>query len=208
MDYKGGYKDDEEHGYGILKTVSGSSYEGEWVEGKYHGEGTYSWPSGSQYQGQWVEGRKEGHGVLTLYSGNVYDGQWLDGKRHGWGVYRVARPACGGLAVYEGEWSKDERTGRGITLGADAPGALGCSIAATLEISRYENGKRVGQGVRWVDPSSFKSRTPLKPGETPTYTGPWRLVDGREIEEIDDAAAESIANDLGLQVPTFSKFRT
>ena len=204
MHYKGGYKDDEEHGQGKLTTDSGSSYEGNWQDGKYHGEGTYQWPSGSSYKGQWVEGRKEGRGAFTLYNGNVYDGDWVNDQRHGWGVYTVAKPTCGGLSIYEGEWVKDLRTGRGTTLGADAPGSLGSATAATLEISRYDDGKRVGEGVRWLDGSKFKAP---RPGDDPIFTGPWRLQDGREVEEIDDATADAIAKSLDLEVPTFAKFK-
>mmetsp|Transcript_34144 Transcript_34144/g.67981 ORF Transcript_34144/g.67981 Transcript_34144/m.67981 type:complete len:235 (-) Transcript_34144:272-976(-) len=180
--FEGYWKDDEQEGKGHLTTTAGSEYDGEWQAGKWHGKGTYKWQSGSVYAGQWVEGKKQGHGTLTLYSGNTYEGEWKADTRHGWGVYKVHRPTAGGCAVYEGEWANDQCTGRGTSKGFDG----------AVEINRYENGKRVGAGVRWLDPSRVKL------GEA---TGPFRLTDGREGDLMEEAEAVAIAQEIGVPLP-------
>ena len=141
----------------------------------------------STYSGQWADGKKHGRGKLTLYSGNSYDGDWRDNKRHGWGLYVVAKPTIAGIAAYEGEWVEDARTGRGMSKGADGH----------LEICAYEDGKRVGEGVRILDESK------LKTGSTEPK-GPFRLTDGKLGEEIPVGVAEGIAAKLGFKaLPSF-----
>ena len=65
-------------------------------------------------------------------------------------------------------------------------------------MSRFSaEGKRVGEGVRFLDPSLLKA--PL-PADGPS---PIRIVDGKEAEEIDAEAAEKICASLGVPVPSF-----
>ena len=189
--YEGQWKDDEQEGYGKLRTHAGTSYEGEWKAGEFHGEGTYVFQkygkaeASSVYAGQWSEGKKHGKGKLTLYSGNSYDGEWVQDKRDGWGLYTIANPTIGGLAAYEGEWVQDARTGRGISKGYDGH----------LEICTYKEGLRVGEGVRIVDESKLK-KDDLK--------GPFALHEGKLGEEISLADAEAVAASLGFKsLPTF-----
>ena len=89
-----------------------------------------------------------------------------------------------GLAVYEGEWDHDKRTGRGSSRNAQGH----------VEQCTYENGERVGEGVRWHDPKQ------LKEWET---KGPFRLKDGKVVAGISVAEAEGISKSLRLTVPTF-----
>ena len=207
--YDGHWKDDHEHGFGHLKVSPdptiyaksdnrGSEYSGEWQAGMRHGAGTHTWSGGSTYEGQWSSDVKEGKGKLTLANGNTYDGEWKANQRHGWGVYKVAKPTIGGIAVYEGEWYKDVIHGRGTTRVFDG----------AVEISRYEGGKRVGEGVRWIDqqtllkPDGTRKLPPVGASEE-DEAGPWKLVDGLEAGVIDDAGAAAIASSLALPVPTF-----
>lgn len=185
MTYDGQWKDDAEHGKGSLKISDGSSYEGDWIDGCMTGEGAYRWASGSVYEGQWHEGMQQGHGKLMLCNGNSYEGEWQANERHGWGLYTVSAPTPAGMAVYEGEWVNGVRAGRGTTRGADGH----------VEVSRFENGTRVGKGARWVDPA--KCRAWEQVGKC------WRLKDGRAVEQIEPDAAEAIAEELNLPVPTF-----
>ena len=141
----------------------------------------------STYSGQWADGKKHGRGKLTLYSGNSYDGDWKENKRHGWGLYVVDKPNIAGIAAYEGEWVEDARTGRGMSKGADGH----------LEICAYEDGKRVGEGVRILDVSKLKTGT-TEP------KGPFKLTDGKLGDEIPIGVAEGIAAKLGFKaLPTF-----
>ena len=141
-------------------------------------------PTASVYAGQWQEGKKHGKGKLTLYSGNCYDGQWKADKRHGWGMYTVAEPTTAGMAAYEGEWVEDARTGRGISKGKDGH----------VELCTYNDGKRVGEGVRLLDESKLKASEPK---------GPFVLIDGKVGDEISMAEAEAIAGRIGFKgLPT------
>ena len=99
----------------------------------------------------------------------------------------VAKPTIAGLAAYEGEWVQDARTGRGISMGADGH----------LELCRYEDGKRVGEGVRILDESKLKA-SDLK--------GPFKLTDGKVCwDEISMAEAEAVAASIGFKsgLPSF-----
>lgn len=123
-----------------------------------------------------------------------YDGQWKDNKRHGWGVYTVKEVTPFSIQRYEGEWFEDARTGKGITTGADGH----------MEMSVYENGIRVGEGVRLMNESM------LLPYDN-EQRGPWRLQDAgydREIEEIEVEEAAAIAKRIGLELPRDPNFGT
>lgn len=166
---------------------------------------------------------KHGRGKLTLENSS-YDGQWKKDKKHGWGVYEVSKPtpfgelifssfAClppstrtlifvrrptsqraaptTGLIRYEGEWEHDSRTGKGISTGGDGH----------VELCRYDNGLRVGEGVRLMD----ETRLDRWDNEE---RGPWRMDDGEELEVIDVDAALAIAQRLGLDLPRDPKFGT
>ena len=104
----------------------------------------------------------------------------------GWGLYIVAKPTIGGLAAYDGEWVDDARTGRGTTKGYDGH----------MELGRYVNGVRDGEAVRLVDESKLKKDEPK---------GPFRMMDGKVLEEITEEEALVIAQRLGFKgpLPTF-----
>lgn len=201
--FDGHWKDEEQEGRGSLTTKEGTSYHGDWSKGMMHGQGKYTFlanpKAGGQasgYDGEWSEGQFHGRGKLVLYSGNSYDGEWRKNKRNGWGIYRVAKPIVGGLAVYEGQWVDDARTGKGMSKGADGH----------IEVCIYENGLRVGEGVRILDPSLLHTITgPLLKGEAKNFykTMFLRLEDGIEKEEIEQSAAEAIAAKVGFgHLPT------
>jgi len=220
MYYKGRYEDDHENGWGKWTTESGHTYEGNWKDGKQHGHGKYTTSSGSVYEGEWVGGKKEGQGCYTLaplaqVGTREYRGAFETDQRHGWGVYTAQSPTCSGILTYAGEWWRDKQTGRGYGLSAQEPGC--CDLmASALDISRFDDGKKVGEGVRWMDPAkivrnadgshSAEYRDPAGSRvrlPKPLYYGPWRLEDGVDVGEIDEAAAQAIAKRLGLTVPTF-----
>jgi len=225
MHYEGRYADDQENGLGALRMSDGSTYDGEWKDGCFDGEGTLTWKSGSTYTGQFAKGRREGFGTLTLAPNHlgkrVYVGQFVNDQRHGWGLYTVERPTCAGTAAYEGQWCRDQQTGKAYLLGADDPGCMDLEGAATLEIQTFVDGKKVGDGVRWCDPRKIprdadgnqaaEYRDPtgqrVRLPQGGLYYGPWRLKDGKEVEPIDDGAAETIARSLGLRVPSGFPFK-
>lgn len=92
---------------------------------------------------------------------------------------------------YEGEWEHDARTGKGISTGGDGH----------VELSRYDNGLRVGDGVRLMD------ETRLMKWDNEEH-GPWRMKDGVELAVIDVEEAAAIAKGLGLELPRDPKLGT
>jgi hypothetical protein len=58
--YKGGYKEDEREGYGMMYWTDGSNYKGEWKKGIQHGFGKMSFPDGRVKEG--------------MFENNIYKG--------------------------------------------------------------------------------------------------------------------------------------
>lgn len=63
--YKGGFKDDVAHGYGLIRYADGSWYEGEFAFNQPHGYGKFKFSTGETYIGQFKEGSFSGLGVLV-----------------------------------------------------------------------------------------------------------------------------------------------
>lgn len=51
--YKGEWKNDKRHGYGIIEDTDGFSYVGEWSENMRHGLGVATYPDGTKLEGEW-----------------------------------------------------------------------------------------------------------------------------------------------------------
>lgn len=50
--YKGEWKNDKRHGYGVLETSDGYSYVGQWCENMRHGLGAASFPNNTKLEGE------------------------------------------------------------------------------------------------------------------------------------------------------------
>lgn len=86
--YKGQFKNDEMHGFGIMSYANGDTYKGKWVNGQRHGEGTMTYANNSkylEYKGSWKNGVFEGQGVINFKGGNVYTGKLKNGVAEGEG---------------------------------------------------------------------------------------------------------------------------
>ncbi|KPI83663.1 putative protein kinase [Leptomonas seymouri] len=151
-------------GYGKATWNTGDTYEGEWLDGVMHGRGTYTWTDGDYYKGEYVKGRMEGYGEMKdttgLYTGewvadtrqgygrmvytggSIYEGEWLAGMRHGPGkLIEVAASV-----VYQGEFKRNEKEGRGVQTNADGDVYEG----------EFANGKPNGRGTYlWSDGSRY-----------------------------------------------------
>ncbi len=55
--YKGEWKDDKRHGYGVWLRPDGMKYEGEWENDKPGGQGTLTYPDGRKRTGKWENGK-------------------------------------------------------------------------------------------------------------------------------------------------------
>jgi hypothetical protein len=111
--YKGDWRDNEKHGFGIEEMSNGNKYEGEWAGGRQHGMGTLWLKKGKlslkQYAGNWAYGKKDGSGVHSFENGDVYSGEWAAGRRAGGGRMDFANGD-----YYIGQWEKDVQHGSGI----------------------------------------------------------------------------------------------
>ncbi|CDW79672.1 UNKNOWN [Stylonychia lemnae] len=83
MVYKGEWRDDMRHGFGVQEFYDGSKFEGQWAYNK-QSFGTYIWPDGSEYVGEFNGCHIEGLGTMKLER-EVIKGKWRNGKLHGEG---------------------------------------------------------------------------------------------------------------------------
>ena len=110
--YDGSFVNGMMHGQGKFSWPDGVDYEGEFVYGRMTGLGAYYWPDGSSYKGPVDDGLRHGKGgVFKCSAGQMYDGEWERGKRQGKG--KMAYTADG-LTVYTGDWVGDKRDGYGM----------------------------------------------------------------------------------------------
>lgn len=103
--YVGGWKDNEQHGVGIMQYPSKSrdvEYSGEWHNGKRQGVGKYTWECGSVYEGEWKDGMKHGKGKYTLSSGDSYEGDFVEDRWEGRGKHTIVQ-VCE-VSVQVSEW--------------------------------------------------------------------------------------------------------
>ncbi|MBN3298931.1 AL2CL protein, partial [Amia calva] len=107
MVYRGYFKDNLRHGFGILESsrVDSSSirYVGHWENDKKHGYGVLeSTDSGETYIGMWQEDQRQGPGIVVTQSGLCYEGTFHCDKLTGKGVLLSEDNA-----LYEGEFTED-----------------------------------------------------------------------------------------------------
>ena len=81
----------------------------------------------------------------------------------------------GSGATFQGRWRRGQFHGAGCYTHEDG----------SAEVGRYEDGRDVGAGARWL----------------PDRSRAWRLVDGQQAGEIPLDEAAAIADTLGLPVP-------
>ncbi|KAM3592760.1 uncharacterized protein V6R79_024628 [Siganus canaliculatus] len=87
--YSGGWKNNLRHGVGTMKWFERDQlYVGMWENGVQHGPGTHTWlsrkmdgPLDSQYMGDFVQGQKHGRAVFYSASGAIYEGEWSNNQR-------------------------------------------------------------------------------------------------------------------------------
>lgn len=112
--YKGDWKNDKKHGFGVQIYPNGNKYEGEWRQNKRHGKGTY-WILNQrnklirQYTGKWENDKKNGPGTIFFLNGDRYDGFWVDNKMSGYG-----RLVYNSKDIYVGMWYNGKKNGYGF----------------------------------------------------------------------------------------------
>jgi hypothetical protein len=88
-EYKGGFKDNNRHGFGtLIKYEKNKKYKyvGNWKKDKEHGIGKAFLPNGDTYEGDFKNGSITGNGIFKWTNGESYEGKFKDGYKHGLGV--------------------------------------------------------------------------------------------------------------------------
>jgi len=149
------------------------TYEGDLnAEGQRHGFGVLLCDNGNSYEGEWKKDKRDGLGIARYSSGDVYDGQWQKGKRQGHGVMYIDAGD-----TYIGSWNNGLKHGAGTYHWADGE----------VDVSWYQEDRRVGEGVRW---NASRSKA-------------FRLIRGTKKEELSLDEAYITAEKLGLNLEKF-----
>ena len=149
-------------GEGTISFSDGSEYVGNWKDNKMHGQGTRRFPNGNVYNGTYREGKRSGNGRCYYANGDMYVGEWGNDQMNGFGRYYYNNGQC-----FEGFFWEGKRNGMGKYQLTDG----------RVDIYRYDNDARVGEGVRW---SANRKKA-------------WRLVDGKLKGKISLQMATEIA---------------
>lgn len=160
--YKGTFWNGVREGEGTLHFSDGSEYVGNWNQNKMHGQGTRRFPNGNVYSGNYREGKRSGNGRCYYANGDMYVGEWGNDQMNGFGRYYYNNGQC-----FEGFFWEGKRNGMGKYQLTDG----------RVDIYRYENDARVGEGVRW---SANRKKA-------------WRLLDGKVKGRVTLQAATEIA---------------
>ena len=149
------------------------TYEGDLnPEGQRHGFGVLLCDNGNSYEGEWKKDKRDGLGIARYSSGDVYDGQWQRGKRQGHGVMYIEAGD-----TYIGSWNNGLKHGAGTYHWADGE----------VDVSWYQEDRRVGEGVRW---NASRSKA-------------FQLIRGTKKEELSLDQAYITAEKLGLNLEKF-----
>ena len=168
---KGGYNaQGEPEGRGTMVYEEGGMYEGQWLAGVRHGQGKNTSATGNVYEGEFVKDRRHGHGKYIFADGEAYEGEFVEDKKHGRGKMKKADGES-----YDGEYANNKKHGIGTYTYADG----------RVEVSCYEAGDEVGQGVRW----------------NAVRTEAWELQAGEEVRGIPLDEAAEIAKRIGMPPP-------
>ncbi|XP_063308895.1 ALS2 C-terminal-like protein [Pelobates fuscus] len=105
--YKGYFKDNMRHGYGILENLASTTnpfkYTGNWHKDKMSGYGVCeSTQKSERYIGMWQDNQKHGHGIVLTDSGTCYQGAFALNKFVGSGILLSEDSS-----VYEGEFTEE-----------------------------------------------------------------------------------------------------
>lgn len=128
---------DRRHGLGAYVYASSTheaykQYRGQWREDKKHGFGVLFYRNGGVYVGQWDTNQKHGLGVLLECPGAAnnptampsyrYEGQWHEDTPHGLGVEENDNSS------YFGQLVRGKQQGRGVRMNLKKLGTLSCEV--------------------------------------------------------------------------------
>jgi hypothetical protein len=114
--------DEDAHQYAgqpcsLYHSAEGHRFDAPFVHGRMLGRGHAQYRQGDRYEGQFENFDRHGEGTCSYgMGGGVYEGQWARDVREGRG--RLDARAGEGF-LYEGEWLGDRPHGEGVRVGAD-----------------------------------------------------------------------------------------
>jgi hypothetical protein len=133
--YKGNWIQGEWSGVGTHQKANGDVYQGEFLHHTKHGNGLYRYGDSKRtFEGRYARGERV-EGRMTYADGSVYEGQWHRGKRHGRGSYIF----CDG-SMYDGQFERDQMHGTGQLTWPEPGGAF---------VGGWCRGQRHGRGREW-----------------------------------------------------------
>ena len=108
--YKGDFKNDKLHGYGIIDfLIEGQTYEGNFENNEINGKGVYKWKNGDIYEGDMKNGKMNGNGKYIYFDGKIYEGQYINGIKEGKGKLLYPDGKC-----FEGDFKNGYPHGEGL----------------------------------------------------------------------------------------------
>jgi len=168
--YEGSFVDGRAQGEGSFVASTGNKYEGQWEQDRAHGYGMYQHEDGSTYHGEWYQDEKYGKGKESWADGSCYEGEFLRGIKHGVGIYK----ACSTGVIYEGQFRQDKMDGDGKYQFADG----------RMYEGQWQGGHTSGEGkMAWPDGSRYTGgyKKDMRHGEGSftwpdgrVYTGQWK----------------------------------
>ena len=121
--YRGEFEHNRKHGRGIFTWPNNNVYKGTFVNDILEGQGEMTYVMGHVYKGGWSNSKKNGYGVFTYCDGHVYAGEWVDDCREGQGKMTYL-PGTELVESYEGSWKNDEKDGFGVYIYRKADGCV------------------------------------------------------------------------------------
>jgi hypothetical protein len=161
--YTGEFRDDEQHGKGVLTDPDGTTYAGEFANGKKHGQGCIRYSTGAYLTGSFLDGKQNGLGTVYSLDGGRFSGGYKDAKRHGPGVISWADGRFEKVEYKEGK-------ANGFSTYGDIKGGIWYAI--------MRNGEVVGDRVEITEgsaelptqvPGGYTWRGGIKNGEPHGY---------------------------------------
>ena len=134
--------DGERQGFGQLTQKNGLRIEGFWKEGTLNGWGRVTNEDGQFFEGYFINGKINGKGIRKNLDGYTYNGEFFLGMKEGHGKEENNK------IVYEGEFHKDLKCGKGILI---------FKFLEDKYEGEFENNVINGNGFyEWKNGNSFK----------------------------------------------------
>lgn len=167
--YMGKWRNDERHGFGLMRWKNGLTYEGQFQRDHRHRvQGTLALPSGERYEGEWQHGLMHGPARYQNGRGTTFTGEFVSGH-----PIRIGELSLPDGSYYKGEILNMQPGGKGTQTFSNGDTYIG----------DFQNGKRHGKGTMtyfsgvtyagdWR--SGQREGSGVLTSSSETYSGLWR----------------------------------